>query len=241
MESTESGFDLLLNDTFYVIFDILTPRPHFLILPHQKAKIKPDFKEMEPAQREKLMEAVLSILTIFKIRGSSNILSFHRGSWFSKASTLFHAHICVDVNLYLDLFEQRKEEIKTSPLWEKRGITPDQYPDEVRIYKRTYVKEEGERLPVPPRVIKWPVVDLGGTTNVLHLSHPKIGFVGKRNEIQPIIMLDVIEKFAQELGLTNWRSKDNIYGGCHVCLCLGIGKLIFDSISDKALYNFLYI
>ena len=59
---------------------------------------------------------------------------------------------------------------------------------------------------------------------VYHLSHPKIGFVGKKNACVYDLheMLWAIENFARAHGLTDMESDDKNYG-CHVCLYLGPG------------------
>jgi hypothetical protein len=69
-----------------------------------------------------------------------------------------------------------------------------------------------------------PEVDVQGIAVILHPSHPKIGFVGKKISLQNLVWL--IESFAVKLDLTISTSKDD-NDGYHVCLHLGSGKLTF--------------
>ena len=227
------------NELFYVIFDILTPRPHFTIVA-KNTHINQDFGEMQPDQREKLIKAVQSMMSIFKI--PSCTLSLHRGSWYDTKCGRFHAHICVDVDLYLKIFQAKKNVTRGSSLW----IWPnnvDTYPGNVRGYEqRTAKKHFDEDVTGIRRLISAnhaslsyqlqmgvPLTD--GIRKVLHLSAPKIGFYGKRLKrgTNPEILLPAIGEFAKSLRLTDLNNEgdDN---GCQVCLYLGKGKLIFDSI-----------
>ncbi len=225
------------NELFYVIFDILTPRPHFTIVA-KNTHINQDFGEMQPDQREKLIKAVQSMMSIFKI--PSCTLSLHRGgSWYNTEWGRFHAHICVDVGLYLKIFQAEKNVTKGSSLW----IWPNNvrtYPDKVRGYeKRRAEKYFNKAVTDIQGLIRKNHVSLSsqlfmgdpptdGITKVLHLSAPKIGFYGRRGT-NPEILLSAIDKFAKSLGLTDLKNKGDDKG-CQVCLYLGKGKLIFDSI-----------
>jgi hypothetical protein len=226
-------YDLLRdeNDSFYVEFDTYTPRPHFIILPKKQAGIERDFGQMTQKQRKKLMEAVQSMMSSFNI--SRGILSFHRGSWLSKKTKKFLAHICVDVELYLQVFEQQKSIIPGWPNTEyvtgewKVNDNPRSYPQNVRGYRHgSYLNEEVIaiwKLLFVPRPI-FPEVDEPDISVILHPSHPKIGFVGKKIPLEKLVW--AIENFAQKLRLINWRLKDD-NDGCDVCLHLGLGKFIY--------------
>ena len=233
------------NELFYVIFDILTPRPHFTIVA-KDTRMNQDFGEMQPEQREKLIEAVQSMMSIFKI--PSCTLSLHRGSWYDTKCGRFHAHICVDVGFYLKIFEDKKNVTEDSSLW----IWPnnvDTYPGNVRGYEKRragkYFNKEvtdiqelirlertNESLSPQSQMgdqLQMDVPLTDGITKVLHLSAPKIGFYGKRGT-NPEILLPAIDKFAKSLrDLTDLKNKGDDKG-CQVCLYLGKGKLIFDSI-----------
>ena len=247
MQSNPEEFDLLdgQNQLFHVTFDISTPRPHFIIAPKNPTVIKPDFKKMTEGQTDTLMNAVESMDVMKGYEIKSGILSFHRGSWFTKdPKRTFHAHICVDVGPYLKVYDEKKNEIAQSLSWDQQKVSS--YRVTVLGYNLTQAQYFFKALSdiknlknVEQAVL--PTVEENDITLVLHRNYPKIGFVGKKN-IQPKISLKAIEKFAQNLGLTNIEltNKDE-NKGCHVCLYLGEGKLIFDSISDKAVYNFLYI
>ena len=228
MASTE--FDLLNgeNNLFYVTFDILTPRPHFLILPRKEANINRDFGEMKIQEIQELIKVARIVMERYKI--PSGTLSFHRGSWFSPKAKTFHAHICVDVTLYSELFRQKKDQVK-SRFWSPK-ITRENYLDLVLEYhtKSDFEKEVAttKRLPGILPNVEWRSVDQEGIREVLHPSHPKIGFVGKKGKIPPEKLIEVIDNFAKKLSLTNMDATGGDKG-CHVCLYLDSGKLIFYS------------
>ena len=232
-------YDLLENDSFYVNFDTPTPRPHFMVLPKTPNSIEHDFSLMTLKQTEELMKAVRSMMARFDI--PSGTLSIHRGSWLSENTDVFHAHICVDVDLYLHVFDQQKSII---PYWPNKGLYVtnnwkankdpiySSYLQNVRAYPYgSYLKKEvtaiEKLLGVPSRIL--PEVNVPGISVILHPSHPKIGFVGMKTiPLEDVVW--AIEKFSQELGLTTrskLNDKDCYYDGCHVCLHLGSGKFIY--------------
>ncbi len=69
---------------------------------------------------------------------------------------------------------------------------------------------------------------------VYHPSHPKIGFVGKKNACVYDLheMLWAMENFAGAHGLTDTETDDKNYG-CHVCLYLGPGTYFGTLVSVK--------
>lgn len=81
-------------------------------------------------------------------------------------------------------------------------------------------------IPSPHNPKPWPQALLGNclTKVVYHPSHPKIGFVGKRNAcvFELHEMLWAMENFARAHGLTDTETDDKNYG-CHVCLYFGPG------------------
>ena len=235
-------YDLLENDSFYVKFDIPTPRPHFIILPKHQACIKPDFSQMTPEQRKKLMKAARSMMKSFDI--PSGILSIHRGYWFS-SKIGFHAHLCVEKELYLKVFDEEKCNIVGWPNakfltkeW-KANQHPELYHDNVRgyPYENTYFERELAAIrelklheTVNLRRSVQQLMNLVGELKIprllLHPSEPKIGFVGKKDEIHSENLVWAMERFAAFLGLTN-PDATNENDGCHLCLHFGLGKFIY--------------
>ena len=233
----DKSYDLLPveNNTFYVKFDTLTPRPHFIILPKNQAGIQYDFRKMTQVQTKELMKVVQSMINMMSstYKTSEGILSIHRGSWLSKVTYEFHAHLSVDVDPYLEVFKNEKHKI-TAENW-SQYVNPKSYPSKVHGYpSKSYHKAEVKgikeieklQLAEAPNLPK--VDEQLGMEVILHRSHPKIGFVGKKTiPLENVVM--AIEKFAQELGLTISKSDDDkcYYDGCHVCLYLGSGKFIY--------------
>ena len=225
------------NPIFFVTFDFYSPRPHFMILTKDDARIEREFSRITDTQIQQLVKAGKCALESFKINGG--ILSIHRGAWRSERKKI-HVHFCVDVESYLRVFESRKKDIRDWP--NKRYVTkewksskhPLSYAQNVRGYPyRSYVKKEVEAIKkqshepgVSVSLEEVPLEEVpleGGISKIVyHPSHPKIGFVGtKSDSIQELQkVLSAMEKFAKELGLTDLESEDE-NRGCHICLYFG--------------------
>lgn len=233
------------NNVFAVSFDFYTPRPHFMILPKNIESIDPEFSRMTNDETRQLIEVGISALANFRIRGG--ILSIHRGSWKDKKSrNKFLVHLCVDVGIYLEVFERRKKAIPNWPSvvyvtkqW-KWNKDPRSYAQNVRGYPYTsYFKEEVAAIidliqaksssDEPGKSAPQSALGGGITQIVYHARHPKIGFVGKKTdsvveELQKVLL--AMEEFAREHGLTNLESNHES-DGCHLCLHLGSGTYIY--------------
>ena len=113
-------------------------------------------------------------------------LSLHRGTWLKTQN--FHAHLCVDVDHYLNVFNAMEDIIPNWPnqqyvtkKW-KVNDDPASYPENVHghLYP-SYVNDEVEfinnhLLEVP--AIEMPDIGDDAIMYVFHPRHPKIGFVG---------------------------------------------------------------
>ena len=99
------------NGSFDVKFDTVTPRPHFIILPKNQAGIKPDFSKMTLDQRKKLMKAARSMMASFDIRIYWCSVHSPRAVVVREPTKIFHAHFCVDVVPYLEVFKKEQHRI----------------------------------------------------------------------------------------------------------------------------------
>ena len=204
------------NPMFAVTFDFYSPRPHFIILTKEGARIEREFSRITNRQTQQLIKAGKSVLESFKIDGG--ILSIHRGAWRSETKKI-HVHFCVDVESYLRVFESLKEAIPNWPSkqyvtkeW-KSSKDPRLYAQNVRGYPyRSYLEQEVKAIRAnssrEPGVPLGEVSLEGGITKIVyHPTHPKIGFVGTKPEsIQELQqVLCALEKFAKELRLTHCR------------------------------------
>ena len=111
-------YDLLPHnsrcDTFKVNFDVYTPRPHFIILPHERSLVGHDYNYLNSSQRLKVIKAAVELVSHNTSLKHSAILSIHTGSWISTRD-MFHAHVCVDVDDYLKIYAMKKSEIPEWP------------------------------------------------------------------------------------------------------------------------------
>ena len=205
-------FDLLpanVNNTFRVDFDIYTPRPHFIILPKIRG-IPSDFSALNDEQRSSLIRATHSVLNEFNI--CKGILSIHRGQWKSAVTRVFHAHICVDTEEYLSVFNNQ------TPAQLEGWQNPQAYQDGVLGYAtsagRTRLFEEDvneigqlinfnnaqhmENIQVPSLLPE-------GVRLMCHPRKPLIGFFARINgrRIQDLLrnVLEAMEEFAQTHGM----------------------------------------
>ena len=231
-------YDLLggNNTSFRVIFDIRTPRPHFILLPKFLVNIGSDFSQLTLDQRKDLMKAVQPMMLSQFSEISGGILSIHRGSWVSNRDE-FHAHLSVDKGFYLQIFYQEKHKIPEKS-WPKY-VNAESYRSQVDKYPRkSYFNDEVDAIKelkletnVNLRLSVQQLMNEVGEVEIqrlfLHPSEPKIGFVGKKDEIHLENLVWAMERFAKFLGLTNPDSDD----GCHLCLHFGSGK--FNSMLTK--------
>ena len=233
----DETFDLIPAEkkcaTFKVVFDTFTPRAHFIISPHKKAKeINPD---LDQNTTQKVVKSASSIVELASLIVSAHdlkksaILSIHFGSWLTKKDEL-HAHICVDVGEYLVIFERDKKKISGWPAeafvteqWKVKD--PSKYEENVRRYPfKSYhgkeveaIQELGEHVtdssrPSLPRNFR------------LHQSEPRFLYVVEtsqesRTRETKLAALKAMIIFAEQNSLTNIKSKDD-NNGCHVCLLL---------------------
>lgn len=84
------------NSTIELIFDTLTPRPHFIIVQNKEHR-KSNATEKEIKET---MELVKDFLTHKPQYDNNAILSFHRGKWYQQNQKHFHAHLCVPKKPY---------------------------------------------------------------------------------------------------------------------------------------------
>ena len=217
-------------DTFKVVFDYYSPRAHFIILPRNE--FISTYFELDQKARPKVVKSALSIVSGYKLQNSA-ILSIHFGSWLTTKDK-FHAHICVDVEDYLAIFEGNKQRIPGWPSsdyvtrqW-KASKNPNDYPMNVRGYPfKSYFKEDvraikdyrkrptaGSDRPCPPLPLNF----------LPHQSEPRVRFAVEKSK-EPssceskLKALEEMINFAEQNNLTNITSNDQ-NNGCHVCLVL---------------------
>ena len=227
-------FDLMpekKRNMFRVKFDLYTPRAHFIILPLEEFKesIK-QYPELDKDTKLKLLESAKSIVSEYTLQKSA-ILSLHFGSWLSTKNK-FHAHICVDVDKYLAIWEKHKETIDFPPEHKRKkwsnGKDPEDYEENVRKYPPdTYFSKEVEAIegyrnkPTKPGASK---ITRPLPPFFLHPSEPRVGYVVENSEEtrdneHELEALEEMFKYAKDQNLTeiNKKGDDN---GCHVCLVL---------------------
>ena len=183
-----SSYDLLPSnekcDTFKVAFDVYTPRAHFIILHHDKLRVSHDYNKLNNEARLKAIKAAMAMVSHYNLQESA-ILSLHCGTWITTKDR-FHAHVCVDVDDYLRIFDIKKKEIPNWPSrdyvtrqW-KESQNPKHYATNVRGYPfRTYFRDEVRAIEDYRRQKKRTTVASSIPPNftiLYHPSEPKVGF-----------------------------------------------------------------
>lgn len=248
-------FDLIPEkercDTLRVVFDYYTPRPHFIILPRNTAI--ETYHELDQGDRTKVVKAALSMISEYKLQESA-VLSLHFGSWLTTKNK-FHAHICVNVEDYLNIFDTNKERIPGWPSsqyvtkqW-RASKNPNDYAINVRGYPfRSYFREEVEAIRRYRR-------SSTGVSNIscppapftlfFHPSEPRVGFAVEKSK-KPSnceslfealkAMIDCAEK--NNLTDINAKLEDD---GCHVCLVLDGKSHGFHLEESQCLVGFVQV
>lgn len=248
-----STYDLLPHNstyhTFKVNFDVYTPRPHFIILPHEEDSVGHDYSKLNSSEKLEVIKAAVEMVSHYTDLKHSAILSIHCGSWIT-TKDMFHAHVCVDVDEYLKIYEDTKKKIPEWPSEEfvtgqwKASKNPEDYAMNVRGYPfKTYFKQEVAAIKAKQGQ-KLPNESSGGDSKdpskfsiLYHPSEPKIGFAVEKSEISISALFEAQEalfKFATDCKLTDISSKHE-ENGCHVCLILDEKKYGEFNSSDLAL------
>lgn len=224
MSSVASDVDLLSdhNGPYKVLFDIPTPRPHFVFLQNIDGCGFDHWDNQKTKEDEyQLINAVDKFCRQKDIHDAT--FSLHRGSWVSNRQR-FHAHLCVDKGQYLQIFKEKNVIITPNNVtgqW-KKSTDPEDYLLNVEAYPfKSYhgqdladigkldARRRNEDLPESVLELVW------------HHSLPRLGF--KLNQAtRRLTQADIfghIEKFAEDLGLVH---SSRI--GCHVCLVFGHGR-----------------
>ncbi|CAF3899793.1 unnamed protein product, partial [Rotaria magnacalcarata] len=97
----EQNIELPVDLPMKFIFDILTPRPHFVIVHHEKHR-KINATENEIQQIMKLVNEFLRRKPQYD---NNAVLSFHRGKWYQQIHKHFHAHFCFHFQLQFDMIQ----------------------------------------------------------------------------------------------------------------------------------------
>lgn len=238
-------------DTLRVVFDFYTPRPHFIILPRNTAIKK--YHDFDQGAKLKVVKAALSMVSEYKLQELA-VLSLHFGKWYNPRKH-FHAHLCVDVETYLDIFERTKRRVRDWPLdkyvskeW-KESRDPNDYAINVRAYpfKSYFQSGVGE--------IRKYRTSSTGRSNVsrppspsnffFHPKEPRVGLAVEkskkpRNCESLFKALEEMINYAGENNLTKTGAKLD-EEGCHVCLVLDGKSHGFHLEDSQCLVGFIQV
>ena len=230
----QEEFDLVPNQSrsnlFKVTFDFYTPRAHFVILPRDGQHLESnDLSGLSSQSRRELLRVASSLVAEYHLNLFA-VLSVHRGSWVSTKDK-FHAHVCTDVDHYLDVFNRKENQI---PGWPSSAFVtkqwsvsqdPRKYAENVVAYPVSsyYKKELGDISKIRAEGPADTPAEQAYKGYVLfyHPSEPKVGFAAQKKtdvSIDDLMqVLNAMNEFAGSKNLTDVKSKDQ-HQGCHLCI-----------------------
>lgn len=209
------------SQTFEVTFDYYTARPHFSISIRDK-KIK-QYESLTDDQKKEVIEIANATFTEFKDKNTNctnafAVLSQHCGTWYN-AEHNFHAHLCVNKELFKIIFTDKIAEWKDNP----RRWKAENYISQAMSYPETnYKNNELKKIqnlktkPTLPDGAK--NVSLDTFSDIcFHPSEPRVGFLVNDKPVDSQKWLKVQQKI---LGFASGYKLTDEPDGCHVCLVL---------------------
>ena len=185
------NFSLLRDGAFRVNFDCYTARPHFIIVLDDTSSRTYD--DLSNDQKQRVISLALEMVNNYSLDESRAVLSQHCGTWYNSRYN-YHAHLCVNVNKYLTILKERRNEFND---WRHNDQCIRDYPingmqKEVVEIGRIIDAEEAKDV-------------IERADNVLfHPSEPRVGFVDEMSnkptnsqawlEVQQRLMLYAMEK-----------------------------------------------
>ena len=236
---SNSEIVLFEQGAYQLLFDLPTPRPHFIITRKIKEKSKNQLKCFleNPREIHEVLKLCIQFLnskngTVFK--GRNIIFSLHTG--FFSSSEEFHAHLSVDLEQYKKVFSNLAPSslngFKPTKQWNLKPqnadvkqayiLNIDDYSrKELNKYKEWKSEDiktiENSNFCRDPKGIE-ELKKIKDADIIMHPSLPKIGFKLKTGNI------DEIEKLCQTLLIMKEYSENKGYfqksGGSHLCLIL---------------------
>lgn len=230
-----------INRSMKIMFDIFTPRPHFIIIQRD------EFRKINVTdqQIDDLFELIHQFL-IHKSQYDNNaILSFHRGVWYQQKQQHFHAHLCVSKKPYC-------QEVKTMIDNDGRLSSNDylnQLDDDYLVSKVQYKRYQSRCLSKAYLYLNHSIAarvpleeyNTSKFTLVYLASTPRIGILAKNTQINLRNLYFFMNNFyltvRKKLSLIN-RSYENF--GAHLCLYVSGKSQISSQViqrSDRILVN----
>lgn len=224
----------LTSEKFKVVFDMYTPRPHFIIF-EKELSAKQDLNE-------DLLHSLVDLSWSF-IRYHQDyyafkqpLLSLHRGCWKSKdehSARRLHAHVSTDPDSYLKFFNDYKHLDRwpnpafVTAQW-KATKNPKYYDVNVRHYPfKSYASLEAREIAKLAQSVKLNDHTLTHYKDLQLEFHPKAARIGFASPGTPpsnqdrVRLLLVMLDFALEHGMDGVNSDaSSDHGGCHICISL---------------------
>ncbi|UJR21365.1 hypothetical protein I4U23_024457 [Adineta vaga] len=211
------------NLSVQLMFDLYTPRPHFIIT-HKK-----QFRKVTATENEikEVMQMVTDFLTDKPDFDTNAILSFHRGLWYQQNFKHFHAHLCVPKKAYRQEVKKMVTPEKCSNYWSSSTDYLTQMENDFISSKLKYNQYQIKCLSMAYRCINDPIsyyvplsqFNTSKFTLVFLACSPRIGIITKKKNIELKTLYSFMENFyfsARKKLSTIHPLFDNF--GAHLCL-----------------------
>ena len=228
-------FEVIVHRTtnLKLVFDLPTPRPHFIIKRIRNNNDSNQLMNFLEAENQKEIQEVFELCIGFlnsntQFKNSDSIFSLHTGYFCTMNE--FHAHLSVNLEDYIEYFKSKCPDtcdFKPTKQWEiKTGNIKEAYIENLKRYKAKEIsKYNGWKIDDLKEINKLifnsnanELNKIKDVTVAMHPSLPKIGFKPistNQNEIGTYFqILQVMKNFADRRGYF----KRN--GGSHLCLYL---------------------
>ncbi|RNA15755.1 hypothetical protein BpHYR1_002430 [Brachionus plicatilis] len=243
---TNFDYTLYEDKKFCVIFDILTPRPHFIVKFCPQSRKYPRFKRVEiqdlsSEDTRDLFEFIQNFTSHYGLNSEPFCISFHTGKWASTPE--FHAHICVNLERYLKILLEKNleiESVKPGSNWSMKNFTDkiknvkDLYIENVKYYKEAcllngakYQKKEIESIAVLNQSSHPNFIMPSYIPNIrldFDLREPKLKFIYTSLNFESSrqkVFMDLLKEMCYFSNRFGFLEKSN---GCHICISVDLNN-----------------
>ncbi|CAF0996578.1 unnamed protein product [Brachionus calyciflorus] len=225
---------------FHVIFDILTPRPHFIVKYIPSKRKYPRFKkvviaDLDDQDLRELFDFLENFIKAYNLNSNQTCISFHTGKWASTPE--FHGHICVDLNVYLNIFETFNvdmEEFQPNSNWNLKTLTNEinnkksLYIENVKFYQTAclnysakYKLKEIEKIHKEKMELIQMPMQIGDIRLDFDLTVPKLKFNYVNKNGRNLPKSQIFYNLVKEMNYFGFRfDLLKSPNGCHICLKL---------------------
>ncbi|CAF0938123.1 unnamed protein product [Adineta steineri] len=233
------------NPSLKLVFDIHTPRPHFIIIQHtQNRRLHATDNDIQ-----EIMQLTSEFLISKPHYDNNTILSFHRGKWYQKNIKYFHAHLYVPKKAYCQDAKLMITSESCNNIWSSSTDYLEQLEEDLIFLKQKYNQYRDRCISMAYLCFDDPVsyyiplhqFNTSKFTLVFLASTPRIGVLAKKTDINLKYLYFFMNNFyslaQKKLSLINPLFENF---GAHLCLYVSEKKKANSNLTertDKILIN----